>query len=468
VLQALAWGAYLIDDTGKERAYFKEAWDQFILQGDRRSSIEVCLDNLLYRDSELSEQERGRALFYMEQTAKLNPIFQAFTKLISEWGSGQKLNWQKIDLTYLYLNAIHMSYHHYVMCLIRCVEYRLQSKLPVEPSLWSQLDHAQQTYGSDLILQFQLGTLRYTQAVLQGDTDLADSLFYKMMAWQELTRNPDQAAWLNQKQVKKYRTPHHPSSDNGSHEREWGIRCFGGMTFTLNGMEVKGLKWKRKKALELYIYLLTQKDYSAPKEQIMETLLGQGNPDKMNNQLYVILHQLKQTLKQELHLQSHVLIKDGMIRLNMGLIHSYDLEQYRLSIQTAKRLWNKDKALAITYFEQARTLYGNFVPEMPYIDWLDSFREVLVNKQAGILNKLARYYRDQGQYERAEAAYYQWIDIQPTDEEAYKELKELLVTRGRKQEAQSLQRKWEKLFNDEVEQPSASPVRKSLKKKALI
>jgi two-component SAPR family response regulator len=455
VLQSLAWGNYLLDEVGEEETYFREAWAQFRNDGDNQGIADLCLDLLLHWGSEMSEKERGKIYYFVEQKVKLDPSYQPLYQLVSGLLSRDQLQWSLAITAFENLDTSLMSYHHAALCLVRHVETRLKANFAEDQALWDKLNKIQHTYGSDLILQFQLGVLQYTRAERGGQSEQAEALLFKLMAWQELTGNPHHGEWLQWVQMKKENAVAKRGEMDG-----WEIRCFGEMSFSRTGTEIKGIKWKRKKALELFIYLLIQPEYAAPKEQIMESLLGQGYADKMNNQLYVILHQLKQTLKQELHLEPNVIIKDGIIRLHKGQIQSLDLEQYRNYIQQADQLWSKDQVKAMEYYEQAYPLYGDFMPEIRYIDWVEAYREALADTQATVLRKLAHYYRQLGQKDQAEIFYSQWIELRPTDEEGYLDYIEYLVETGRKQEAKRMRKKWDKLISEEQETVSFEELKK--------
>ncbi|WP_165972303.1 bacterial transcriptional activator domain-containing protein [Paenibacillus piri] len=449
VLQSLAWGCYLIDETGWEESYTRQAWEQYKQDGDHQGIVETGLDLLLYWGSEMSARERERLYYFAEQKAMVNPVYRPLQQLASALISSSRQQWEQATAVLDALDTSGMSYHHAALCLVRRLEFDLKAGLAADPGKWDELEHIRILYGGDLFVQFQLAQLQYKRAERQGESELAEALLYKLMSWQELTRHPGQADWLQWVQMKKEKQSAEGEDGNG-----WEICCIGTMTFRRGETEIKDLKWKRKKALELFIYLLIQPGYATPKEQIMEILLGQGYADKMNNQLYVILHQLKQTLKQELQAEPNVIVKDGIIRLHKGLIQSLDVEQYRLLINEGDQLWSKSPALAVICYERAYELYGEFMPEIRYIDWVDAFRESLLEMQTAVLRKLAHYYRDAGQYVQAEAFFARWIELSPVDEVGYQEFMEHLVARGRKQEARRVRRKWEKLVGDEQEASS--------------
>ncbi|NOU95155.1 hypothetical protein GC093_18270 [Paenibacillus sp. LMG 31456] len=444
VLQALAWGSYLLNEAGHEETYFREAWEQFKQEGDSQGVVDLCLDLLLSWRSEMSEQERRKIYYYAEQKMNLDPLYLPVHNMALGLLSADQLRWGDATAILDGVDTSQMSYYHAVLCLIQRFEVRMKANWKDERALWDELNRAQLTFGCDLNLQFQLGMLHYTQAESRGQAELAEAVLYKLMAWQELTRSPNQAEWL--KQIHMKREAHNVANE----QRDgWEIRCFGNMTFTRVGVEFKGLKWKRKKSLELFLYLLIQPDYSAPKEHIMEMLLGQGYADKMNNQLYVILHQLKQTLKQELQIDPAIIIKDGIIRLHKGQIKSLDLEQYQSYIHEGDQHWSEKPALAVSYYEQAYVMYGEFMSEIRYLDWVDAYRETLQHTQVVIIRKLASYYKGIGQHEQAEVYFNRWLELNPTDEEGFQEYVVHLIATGRKQEAKRVQRKWDKLVSEE-------------------
>ncbi|MDF2650294.1 MAG: DNA-binding transcriptional activator of the family, partial [Paenibacillus sp.] len=230
----------------------------------------------------------------------------------------------------------------------------------------------------------------------------------------------------------------------------WRANLFGVFNFILEGQELQKIHWKRKKTKELALYLLLQQGYSATREQIAEALYPDQEPDKMANQLYVAAHQLKSVISDYFGVDGGVVIKDGIVRLKDGLIGEVDVEQYQALVRVGDQLWLQDRGLADRMYEKAALLYDDIVVDVQYVDWLERFRERLLKKQCELLQRLGRYAVDNGQYDRAEAFYRQWINLTPLTEEAYQELLRVYQSQGKRSEAEFLYKQLELQLQKEI------------------
>src|SRR5690606_29890723 len=94
----------------------------------------------------------------------------------------------------------------------------------------------------------------------------------------------------------------------------WRVECFDRVRILRPGREIQSIHWKRKKAEELFIYLLLQPNYRAPKDATAERLFYHEDAEQMFNQLYVAVHQIKRSLFKYLEISRGIVIKNGMIQ----------------------------------------------------------------------------------------------------------------------------------------------------------
>src|SRR5690606_18045944 len=74
-----------------------------------------------------------------------------------------------------------------------------------------------------------------------------------------------------------------PQSNSHPQFSKWRVRLFGGLQFERGTDEIHSFHWKRRKAQELCIYLLTQPKYTSPKDQVIESLQLGDAPEKAAN-----------------------------------------------------------------------------------------------------------------------------------------------------------------------------------------
>ncbi|MEK3911882.1 BTAD domain-containing putative transcriptional regulator [Paenibacillus sp. FSL H7-0331] len=446
VLHVLARGSYLIDTLKGEDSAYKEAEGLFIQAGANLCCMQLYADRLLDPISDISELELERIGINAEQKSRLDPTLYTWGQFIKGLIHSRREQWEQAITAFSTVKSDELSYEYAALYWIRRIEAELLTEREIDDTLWNQLNRLEAALSSDMPIQLQVCGIRYLQAKWRGSRIDADRLHIKLQAWLELVNNSSYSAWITQWESRlRAQNVTKPNTD-----RSWNISCFGTLTFINADIEVKNVKWKRKKALELFVYLLIQPDLSAPKERAMEVLLQQVDADKMNNQLYVIIHQLKQTLKQELRMESAIVIKDGTLSFNKQLLGQVDLVNYHNLTRMGDQAWGTDYELAVDFYNQAKQLYGDLIPELHYVDWLEAYRESLVDKQVGILRKMALYYSTQDKRELAEVYYGQWIEIRPLEEEGYQAFVEFLISTGRESEARRWYGKWEQVCRKEL------------------
>jgi two-component SAPR family response regulator len=251
-----------------------------------------------------------------------------------------------------------------------------------------------------------------------------------------------------------------PSPPPNSEAQRWNIRLFGGLTFSQGTKRNLELNWKRKKARELFIFLLFQPNYSAPKDQLIDLFWQDEQPEKAANSLYVGIHELRRTLAKQLGVENGVFLKDGSLRLNEELVEFVDVERYLALIRVADQLWTQDAVIAREMYREACFIYDDLLPEITNSEWLDTQRDYLLEKQSVTLRRLGMDAETREEPEEAEGYYMDWIRRRPYQEESYLHLIRLYALRGRRQEAKRWYEKWAKLCRDELgTSPSEETIR---------
>jgi two-component SAPR family response regulator len=238
-----------------------------------------------------------------------------------------------------------------------------------------------------------------------------------------------------------------PASGTGE---SWRVSLFGGLRFIKGQDEVRSIRWKRRKAQELFLFLLLQHRYRCVKDLAAETLQMGDDPDKSASAVYVIVHQLKQTLLQELGIREGVSVKEGVIFLREDAIEYVDVERYLVLVRVADQLWMKDRDLSAEMYQEAYMMYGELLPEHPYLPWLDTIREHLLEKQISVIRKCCKLAEDGNDVLLLEGYLQEWIRLRPYQEEAYRKLIELFMKTDKRREAELIYERWSELCRDEL------------------
>lgn len=230
----------------------------------------------------------------------------------------------------------------------------------------------------------------------------------------------------------------------------WRVKLFGGIAFNKEDGQYAEPVWRRRKAGELFVYLLLQQGYKSNKEQVIERVFGEGDHAKRSNQLYVTLHDLRSALKEAGLHEDAVFAKRGVIAISEQAVDSVDVETFLTLSRVGDQLWTDDREEAVRLFEKAIPLYGVLATELPYAEWLERVREQLMDRQTGMLRRLAAYYGELNDDAREEQRLSDWIALRPEQEEAYEAMIRLCLRSLRRVEAIGWYRRLERICKEEL------------------
>ena len=240
----------------------------------------------------------------------------------------------------------------------------------------------------------------------------------------------------------------------------WQAILNNGIRFVATNGKVAEPVWKRRKAGELFVYLLLQPGYKANREQVIERVFGEGEPSKRSNQLYVTLHDLRHALKELGMSEDLIYAKRGVIGIDENSFDSIDAETFLTLSRVGDQLWMDDRDAACRLYEEAIPLYGQLGTELPYADWLERIREQLLDRQTTMLKRLATYHMEHHDDERAEQRLTEWISLRPEQENAYETMIRHCLNVGRRAEAIGWYRRLEKMCREELGNEPLEEIRK--------
>ncbi|MBW7460488.1 hypothetical protein K0U00_41135, partial [Paenibacillus sepulcri] len=204
------------------------------------------------------------------------------------------------------------------------------------------------------------------------------------------------------------------------------------------------------KAGELLVYLLLQPGYKANREQVIDRVFGEGDPAKRSNQLYVTLHDLRQSLKDMGISVDPVYAKRGLIAVDEHMVDQVDAETFMTLSRVGDQLWVDDREAACRLYEEALPLYGQLGTELPGAEWLDRVRDQMMDRQTIMLKRLAIYYSDMQDDMMVEQCLGEWIALRPEQEEAYETIILHFLDKGRRSEAVGWYKRLERMCMEEL------------------
>ncbi|SFJ27427.1 DNA-binding transcriptional activator of the SARP family [Paenibacillus sp. UNC496MF] len=256
-----------------------------------------------------------------------------------------------------------------------------------------------------------------------------------------------------------------PGRDEGGEAQsaaKWTIKLFDGIGFSAGNGPMAEPVWKRRKAGELFVYLLLQSGYKSNREHVVERVFGEGDAAKRSNQLYVTLHDLRSALKEIGFQDDAVYAKRGVVGIAEHAVEAVDVETFMTLSRVGDQLWMDDREAASRLYDKALPLYGMLATELPHAEWLDRTREQLLDRQTTMLKRLAAYYGEQGDEAREEQRVSDWIALRPNQEDAYEAMIRLCLRGGRRVEAIGWYRRLERICREELGTEPLEEVRQLL------
>ncbi|MFD1850653.1 response regulator [Oceanobacillus bengalensis] len=196
------------------------------------------------------------------------------------------------------------------------------------------------------------------------------------------------------------------------------------LSFEFSNGKLEFIQWRTTKTQELFLYLLHHGEKTVRKSELVELLWSDFNQDRAYSQLYTAIYHLRKSLKKY---SDHFIIK------NVG--EGYNLSTKNVLIDLLE--WESKITLAppvtietIDDYENNMQLYqGAYLQEYDYL-WTETERYRLEQLFLKVAYKIANYYDEKNQLEKAETWYVKICQVRPEDENARFSLMKLYDTLG--------------------------------------
>jgi DNA-binding SARP family transcriptional activator len=235
--------------------------------------------------------------------------------------------------------------------------------------------------------------------------------------------------------------PRTPKSDKMSKaERKRGaapfvleIHLLGPFRLMVDGTPVEEYAWARRKPKLLVKLLALEPHHQLHREQVIEMLWPEQEPESASNSLHKAIHMARRALEPVLHsaADSHFILTQGQqIVLSAPGELWVDVEEF----ERAAAIAIKDKNAEA--YEAAVKLYGgDLLPEDRYEDWAAMRREQLRGTYQEVLMRLAWAYEARGQYRQSIERFKEIVARDSSNEEAHRQLMRLYAATHQRQQA---------------------------------
>lgn len=211
------------------------------------------------------------------------------------------------------------------------------------------------------------------------------------------------------------------------------IHLLGPFRLAVDGRPVEERHWLRPKPKLLVKLLALQPHYQLHREQLMELLWPDSEPEAAANNLHKAIHMARHALEPMLEsaAASHFIIVRGqqVLLRAPGKVWTDVCEFERRAAEALK-------STLVEAYESALELYeGDLLTEDLYEDWAAARREQLRTQYQDLLVKLTRIYEARGEHQPSIERLKELLACDSTNEESHRQLMRLYALTGNKHQA---------------------------------
>ena len=202
------------------------------------------------------------------------------------------------------------------------------------------------------------------------------------------------------------------------------IRVLGGFSVSVGSEKVIESAFSRKKARALLKLLAIQPGYRLHREQAIDLLWPDLEPQAASAQLYKAVHQIRQALAgTDPRAEDSLRSGEGLLELS-GEVGS-DLQAFERLAEEAER------HLSLESLQRAVAAYaGELLPADRYEEWTLAYRGALRDRYLGLLEQLGAGLLDHRDLASAADAFRRVLAIEPTREDAHRGLMQVFAFQG--------------------------------------
>jgi len=213
------------------------------------------------------------------------------------------------------------------------------------------------------------------------------------------------------------------------------IQCLGSLAVTVGSEQLDLKALRKRKSGQLLVLLLTH-DSPLPRDQVVDRLWPDLDPEAADTSLRVSLHHLRRLLEPHLGGRSrsrYIQSEGGLIWFSRQSEVKVDMDQFREALGHAEdAISADDRGMAAQQFESACKAYrGDLSTDDPYSAPLEDLRATLRERYTSALEWLGEYYWHEAQdAAKAILAFKQRLTLDATHEPAHQALMRIYLETG--------------------------------------
>lgn len=240
-----------------------------------------------------------------------------------------------------------------------------------------------------------------------------------------------------EKTVNRLRKKTLPPTESNSIKLQ--IRCFGRFQMGWEGHE--SIKWRIEKARELFVFLLQNHNRNIARDELLDKLWPEDNPDRAVKQLYNGIYYIRKALEGY-----------GIDRTLISIDNNYNLQLGSVDwdVRRFYELFTKDEVDRLKALEEMEALYAGDYLESEFFPWSDFERERLSKLYGQCVIELSKNYIKEAKYDRAENILLNAYNKNPYAEDISELLLKLYKATGNKNNALRHFNAYSALIKDEL------------------
>jgi DNA-binding SARP family transcriptional activator len=199
------------------------------------------------------------------------------------------------------------------------------------------------------------------------------------------------------------------------------VDLMGRFSVTIDDRRIPDDAWRLRRARDIVKLLALARNHELHREQVMEALWPEREPESAANNLHQALHVARRAVEDPAMLQ----LRDGVVRLFPGGAVEVDVEEYEDAVGRARGSGTLEDLLI------ARAAYrGELLPDDRFEPWTEVRRSALLQEHLELLWGLASAQEAAGDRPGAIASLREIIDADPVHEAAHASLMRLYALEG--------------------------------------
>ena len=215
--------------------------------------------------------------------------------------------------------------------------------------------------------------------------------------------------------------------DESSQVRELRIHLLGGFQLCLGGKVIHPERFRLRKARDLIKLLALALEHRLHREQLIELLWPEQEPEAATNGLHQALYSARRVLD-ALDPPCHLRFENEFLSLQPEIPLWVDVQAFKQAAKEAHRTQD------LAAFQAALELYaGDLLPEDGYAEWCNRRREELRQENLALLLLLAQLYQARADYPLAIETYQKLLTHDMAQEEGHAGLMRIYAQTGQRQ-----------------------------------